>query len=77
MKIGNICCNIDIHFLCFDQEEEGEEAEVVIKQMPQEGVLVLGAWEGEVIRILQTIPGKEVMVIFSVVHDRKMSEKHA
>ncbi|TKY62314.1 putative G3BP protein [Spatholobus suberectus] len=50
---------------------EGEEAEVVIKQMLREGVLVPEAWEGELTRIVQTIPDKEVMDIFSVVHDEE------
>jgi hypothetical protein len=74
VDVGNYFCNIDIHFLCLDQEE-GEEAEAVIQQMLQGGVLVAGAREGVIIRIPQTIPGalEEVMVIFSAVHDRKMS----
>jgi hypothetical protein len=74
VEVGNYFCNIDIHFLCLDQEE-GEEAEAVIQQMLQGGVLVAGAREGVIIRIPQTIPGalEEVMVIFSAVHDRKMS----
>lgn len=42
-----------------------------------EGVLVVVAREGDITRILQTTPDQEVMVIFSVVHDRKMSWKHA
>lgn len=65
-------CNIDIHFLCLFQEE-GEEAEAVIQQMLREGVLVVGARAGDIIRILQTIPDPEATVMFSMVHDRKMS----
>jgi len=38
-----------------------------------EGVLVVVAREGDITRMLQTTPDQEVMVIFSVVHDRQMS----
>lgn len=51
-----------------------EEAEAVTHQMLLEGDSVVGALEGEIIRILQTIPDQEVMVI-SAVHDRKMLSK--
>lgn len=41
--------------------------------MLQEGVLVVGAREGDIIRILQTTPDPEPTVMFSMVHDRKIS----
>lgn len=41
--------------------------------MLREGVLVVGARAGDIIRILQTIPDPEATVMFSMVHDRKMS----
>lgn len=45
---------VDVHFPCIDQE--GDEAEAVIKQMLQGVVLVVGAWAGEIIRKVQSIP---------------------
>lgn len=52
-EFGLICGLLTSILNCVPQEGEEEEEEV-IKQRPQGGVLVHGAWAGEAIRIVVT-----------------------
>lgn len=58
-------------WFCIEQEGVEEEEEAVIKWMLQGGVLVAGAWGGEVIRMPVTIIDLEVMAICNAVHDKE------